>query len=55
MKKSEVTSLSTFRLDKEGFPLAGEVIRYYRKRMTYTESSSLQVPVGMHLMWLIWG
>lgn len=38
MKKFVATGLSTFHHDTNGFPLVGEVIRYYRGRMTYTNS-----------------
>lgn len=42
MEKCVATGMLTFHLDRHGFPLPGEVIRYYRDRMTYTDSEGKQ-------------
>lgn len=38
MEESVATSMPTFQLNEQGFPIPGKVIRYYRERMTYTDS-----------------
>lgn len=42
MQTSLSTDLPTFHLNEQGFPFPGEVIRYYRERMTYTDSTGKQ-------------
>lgn len=42
MEKCVAIGIPTFHLDQHGFPLPGEVVRYYREHMTYTDSEGKQ-------------